>query len=107
MMMLVSAGACAANELKTWSRKLRTLGKSQWIRTWLSLNTCRGTIKKLAVFARLHAFGDLDVFNIVVQTLEDGERPQFEVMAGIGCAVVDVVEVVDVVGGSGCSRGSG
>ena len=25
--------------------------------------------KKLAVFARLHAFGDLDVFNIVVQTL--------------------------------------
>ena len=54
--------------------------------------------KKLAVFARLHAFGDLDVFNIVVQTLEDGERPQFEVMAGIGCAVVDVVEVVDVVG---------
>ena len=47
--------------------------------------------KKLAVFACFHTFGDLDVFNIVVQTLEDGERPQFEVMAGIGCAVVDVV----------------
>ena len=49
--------------------------------------------KKLAVFACFHTFGDLDVFNIVVQTLEDGERPQFEVMAGIGCAVVDVVGV--------------
>ena len=53
----------------------------------------QGNNKKLAVFACLHAFGDLDVFNIVVQTLEDGERPQFEVMAGIGRAVVDVVGV--------------
>ena len=33
----------------------------------------QGNNKKLAVFARLHAFGDLDVFNIVVQTLEDGD----------------------------------
>ena len=73
MMRLVSAGACAANEAKTWSRKLRTLEKSQWMRTWLSLNTLQGNNKKLAVFARLHAFGDLDVFNIVVQTLEDGD----------------------------------
>lgn len=54
----------------------------------------QGNNKKFAVFARLHAFGDLDVFNIVVQTLEDGDRPQFEVMAGIGCAVVDVVRVL-------------
>ena len=53
----------------------------------------QGNNKKLAVFACFHTFGDLDVFNIVVQTLEDGERPQFEVMAGIGCAVVDVVGV--------------
>ena len=54
----------------------------------------QGNNKKFAVFARLHAFGDLDVFNIVVQTLEDGDRPQFEVMASIGCAVVDVVRVL-------------
>lgn len=54
----------------------------------------QGNNKKFAVFARLHAFGDLDVFNIVVQTLEDGDRPQFEVMAGIGCAVVDVVRIL-------------
>lgn len=53
----------------------------------------QGNNKKLAVFSCFHTFGDLDVFNIVVQTLEDGERPQFEVMAGIGCAVVDVVGV--------------
>lgn len=33
----------------------------------------QGNNKKFAVFARLHAFGDLDVFNIVVQTLEDGD----------------------------------
>ena len=53
----------------------------------------QGNNKKLAVFACFHTFGDLNVFNIVVQTLEDGERPQFEVMAGIGRAVVDVVGI--------------
>ncbi len=52
-----------------------------------------GNYKKLGVFACFHTFGDLDVFNIVVQTVEDGERPRFEVIAGIGCAVVDVVGV--------------
>ena len=53
----------------------------------------QGNNKKLAVFACFHTFGDLDVFNIVVQTLEDGERPQFEVMAGIGVEVAAVLQI--------------
>ena len=73
MMRLVSAGACAANEAKTWSRKLRNAGKVAMDADLAVVEYLQGNNKKFAVFARLHAFGDLDVFNIVVQTLEDGD----------------------------------
>ncbi len=92
-MMLVSAGACSANELKTRSKSFRTLRKCCGYEQ-TSLNTCKGTIKNLP-YCLTSTFGDFGcASNSRSSTLRWRATTVSEVMAGIGCAVVDVVRVI-------------